>query len=188
MGDYIFMSIYAIVSSYIYAHRVFMDARWFAIKQLDSQLKEWQSVSSKYNRPRAGWVKTLRTVLSMSAEQLANRLGLTRSRIIQLEKAEVHDAITLRTLRETANALECEFVYALVPKGHSTLEGIIEKRAEQIAKERVGRVAHTMSLESQSVDPAILKEQTNALAKDLVEHLDKKFWALSEFEKKKQKK
>lgn len=164
-----------------------MNSHWLMIKQLDRQLKEWKSVSKKYGRPRAGWVKTLRVALSMSIGQLASRLGLTRARIAQLENAEIHDAVTLRTLREAANAMECEFVYAIVPKGDSTLEDIIKTRAEQVAKERIVRVAHTMSLEAQSVDSNTLKNQKDALAKSLMEHLNKKFWATLESQKENKK-
>lgn len=153
-----------------------MNNRWLMIKQLDRQLNEWQVVSTKYPRPRAGWVKTLRVALSMSVAQLASRLGLTRSRITQLENAEIRDAVTLRTLREAADAMGCEFVYAIVPKANSTLENIIKTRAEQVAKERVARVAHTMSLEAQSVDADILKTQKEKLTENLMEHLNKKFW------------
>lgn len=153
-----------------------MNSRWLTIKQLDSQLKAWQAVSNKYGRPRAGWVKTLRETLSISVAQLAARLGLSRSRISQLENAEIQDAVTLRTLREVANAMECELVYAIVPKGHTTLENIIKSRAEQLAKERVERVAHSMSLEEQTIDADILNKQKEELAKSLMEHLNKKFW------------
>ena len=73
------------------------------INQLDRQLKEWQVVSQQYGKPRAGWIKTLRIAQSMSAEQLGATLGLSRGRIHQLEKAEIDDAVTLRTLREAAN-------------------------------------------------------------------------------------
>src|SRR5688572_12976007 len=122
-----------------------MKNQWLTIHQLDRQLKEWQVIRNKYGKPRPGWVKTIRTALSMSAEQLATRLGLTRGRITQLESAETLNAVTLRTLEEAANALGCELIYAIVPKGNSTLEGILKTRAEQVAKERVAQVAHTMS-------------------------------------------
>lgn len=154
-----------------------MDSHWLTIKQLDQQLQEWQALSKKHGMPRAGWVKTLRIALSMSAEQLANRLGLTRSRITQLENAEIHNAVTLRTLREAANAMECELVYAIVPKNKTTLEGIIRKRAEQLAKERVTRTAHSMSLEAQSVNADILEKQKEDLTRSLMDNLNKKFWS-----------
>jgi predicted DNA-binding mobile mystery protein A len=153
-----------------------MKNQWLAIIQLDKQLKEWQTINKKYGMPRAGWIKTLRVALSMSVEQLASRLGLTRGRINQLENAEVHDAVTLRTLKEAANAMGCELIYAVVPKGNSTLEDIINKRAAEVAQERIARVAHSMSLEAQSVDAEILNIQKDELFKNLVDHLNKKLW------------
>jgi predicted DNA-binding mobile mystery protein A len=154
-----------------------MKNQWLTIKQLDQQLKGWQAVSHKYGSPRVGWIKTLRKALSMSSLQLADRLGLTRTRIVKLENAETHDAVTLRTLREAAGALGCELVYAIVPKGNLTLEDIIKNRAEQLAKDRVASVAHSMSLESQSVDADMLNLQKDELVKSLMQHLNKKFWA-----------
>lgn len=157
-----------------------MRNQWLTIKQLDQQLKEWQALGKKYGRPRAGWIKTLRVALSMTAEQFANRLGLTRGRINQLEKAEIHDAVTLRALKEAANALNCELIYVVVPKENLTLESIIKTRAEQVANERVARVAHSMSLEEQTVGVDTLKFQKDEIVKSLMEHLNKKFWNSTE--------
>ncbi len=157
-----------------------MKNQWLMINQLDRQFKEWQILKHKSGKPRAGWIKTLRVALCMSTEQLANRLGLKRGRINQLEHAEIHDAITLRTLKKAANALGCEVIYAIVPKGNSTLETIIKNRANQVAKERVSQVAHTMSLEAQSVDAKTLNLQKDMLAKSLVENLNKKLWETSD--------
>lgn len=153
-----------------------MKNQWLMIKQLDRQLKEWQAACQKYNRPKIGWIKTLRTALSMTAEQFADRLGLSRARVNQLESAEANNAVTLRTLQEAASALECELVYAIVPKGSSTLEDIIKTRAEQIANERVANVAHSMSLENQAIDNDILKMQKEEIVKNMTENLNKKFW------------
>jgi predicted DNA-binding mobile mystery protein A len=153
-----------------------MKNQWLIINQLDKQLKEWQSVHQKYSKPRSGWIKTLRAALNMSAEQLGHKLGLTRGRINQLENAEIYDAVTLKTLKTTANALGCELVYAIVPKNNSTLEDIIKTRAEQVAKEQIERVAHSMLLEAQSVDAHILKIQKDKIAKNLIENINKKLW------------
>lgn len=153
-----------------------MKNQWLMIKQLDKQLKEWQRLARKYARPRKGWVKTIRLALGISAEQFAKRLGLTLGRINQLEKAEIHNAVSLRTLNEAANALDCELIYVIVPKDHSSLEGIIKNRAEEIANERIMRVAHSMSLEAQTVDAKTLKFQRNELIKSLMQNINKKFW------------
>lgn len=156
-----------------------MNKQWLTIKQLDSQLKEWKIVSNKYGKARDGWIKTVRMALCMSREQLAQRLGLTRARINQLENAEVHDAVTLRSLRDAADALGCELIYAIVPKGNSTLENIIKARAEQITNETIASVAHSMSLEQQSINNDYLNNQKKSLAKNLVDNLNKKIWTSS---------
>lgn len=144
--------------------------RWLAVKQLDRQLKKWQAVSHEYGSPRAGWVKTLRKTLGITASQLAARLGLSSSRISQLEKAEIEDAVTLHALRNAAHGMGCELVYAFIPKDQTSLENLLAAKAEQIAEDKVARVAHSMSLEAQTVDPEILKEQKKQLVKNLTDH------------------
>lgn len=150
------------------------------LTQLDRQIREWQALNNKYGKPKAGWIKTLRTALGMSAEQLANRLGLTRGRIVQLETAESRETVTLKTLNDAANALGCELIYAIVPKQKNTLQNIIETRAEKIAADQVARVAHSMSLEAQAVDIESLNTQQVTLRRDLIHHLGKKLWESSD--------
>ena len=156
-----------------------MNNQWLTIKQLDRQLHEWQSLGQKYPRPRAGWVKTLRQGLGMTAEQLAERLGLARKRIVQLEKAETQDAITLRTLKRAAEAMDCELVYALVPKASlrsKTLADIVKTQATELAAATVANVAHSMSLEQQSVEKSRQQKQKQELTKTLLEGSLKKIW------------
>ena len=149
------------------------------ISQLDIQIKEWQSVKNKYAKPKGGWIKTLRIALGMSAEQLADRLGLTRGRIVQLEAAESNETVTLKTLNEAASALGCELIYAIVPKHNGSLKDIIETRAEQVSKDQVARVAHSMSLEAQTVNVDSLKMQQELLKRNLTNQLSKKLWESS---------
>lgn len=145
-----------------------MNKRWQTIKELDEQLRDWQTANQKFGRPPTGWVKTLRTALRMTTEQLASRVGLKRSRIVQLENAEVNDAVTLRTLREAANAIDCDLVYAIVPKANSSLETIIKHQAEQLAHQRVAR---------ETEDIETLQQQKAQLSTRLIENFNKKLWA-----------
>jgi predicted DNA-binding mobile mystery protein A len=69
---------------------------------------------------------------------------------LQLEKAEAEDRITLKSLRTAANALDCDLVYALVPKA-GTMEDLIENRARAQARKQVLGVEHSMALEDQAV-------------------------------------
>jgi predicted DNA-binding mobile mystery protein A len=108
-----------------------MKNQWLTINQLDRQLKEWQAVRNKHGKPRSGWIKTLRTALNMSVEQFASRLFLTRGRIHQLENSEIENSVKLKTLKEAANVLGCELIYALVPKGNSTLSNIMRENHDR---------------------------------------------------------
>jgi hypothetical protein len=73
--------------------------------------------------------------------------------------------------------MNCELVYAFVPKGRSTLENIIKDRVNKIAEEKVAYVAHSMALEDQSVSDEILKMHKEILAKELMQNPSKKIWS-----------
>ena len=85
----------------------------------------------------------------MTARQLAARMGAAPSRIPVIERAEVTGATTLKTLRQAAAAMNCTFVYAFVPL--DPLDDILRERAMQKARKNAARLAHTMSLENQTL-------------------------------------
>jgi hypothetical protein len=68
---------------------------------------------------------------------------------LEFEEAEAEDRITLRSLRSVAAALDCDFVYAIVPKFGSISE-LAERRLRQSATQDVLDVEHTMGLEDQA--------------------------------------
>ena len=140
------------------------EERALARKNLDKRLNSIRNLGD-FARPPKGWVKAIREALGMTAEQMAVRLGVTKPRIYRLEQAESEGALTLDSLQRAASALECELVYALVPK--QPLETMIQQRALHEAKKRMRTAAHTMSLEDQSVDETDQREQLEALAKQL---------------------
>jgi predicted DNA-binding mobile mystery protein A len=119
------------------------------LKQLDRSLEQYQA-ARKVPRPSKGWIRAIRQVLGVSSGELARRLGTSRQLPLQLEKSEAEDRITLKSLRAVANALDCDLVYALVPRGAS-LEELIENRARTEARQRVLGVEHSMALENQAV-------------------------------------
>ncbi len=157
-----------------------MKSQQLKLKQLDRQIEDWEAIKQKYKHPpRSGWIKTLRKAFGMTAEQLGLRLGVTRGRIVQLEKAEIEDAITLRTLKKAATAMDCELIYAIVPKKYfhkNPLENIIQMKAKKIAKKMVRGVSHSMSLENQSIDKKQEEEQIKELTQKLLEGSHKKLW------------
>lgn len=140
-----------------------MKRKDLVLRQLDRQLESCNT--KQLARPKEGWIRTIRKALGMTGEQLAKRLGVGRSRILRIELDEQKDALTLRTLRETAEALNCELVYAIMPK--KSLQSILHTQATKKAKDSLRRVSHSMKLEDQGVDQNLQQE----LEKELIESL-----------------
>jgi predicted DNA-binding mobile mystery protein A len=123
--------------------------RSLRLKQLDRSLELYQA-ARKIARPSKGWIHTIRQALGVSSGELARRLGTSRQLPLQLEKSEAEDRITLKSLRALANALDCDLVYALVPRANSMQE-LVEKRLRSEAQKHVLGVEHSMVLENQAV-------------------------------------
>jgi predicted DNA-binding mobile mystery protein A len=118
-------------------------------------------------RPVKGWVRAIREAIGVSSADLAKRMGTSRQLSLQQEKAEAEDRITPKSLRTLANALDCDLVYALVPRAAS-LEDLVRNRARIQAKKNVLGVEHSMALEDQAVgnvDEAIETETRRILRK-----------------------
>src|SRR5277367_2562925 len=97
------------------------------LNQLDRRLEPYRA-ARKVSRPPKGWIRALRQALGISSGELARRLGTSRQLPLQMEKAEAEDRITLKSLRAAANALDCDLVYALVPRA-DTMQELNEGRA-----------------------------------------------------------
>ena len=135
------------------------DFRELRVKQLERTLAPFQAAASN-PRPPKGWIRAIREAVGLSSGDLAKRLGTSRQLVIQQEKAESEDRITLKSLRDLAHALDCDLVYALVPRSGSlgTLTGA---RARAKAATNVLGVEHSMALEGQAsgnIDQAIEAE------------------------------
>ncbi|HEX4740395.1 MAG TPA: mobile mystery protein A [Caulobacteraceae bacterium] len=126
------------------------------------------------NLRSGSWIRLVRESLGMTTAQLAKRAGVSQPRIVAIEKAEANDAVTLRTLRQTAEALDCELVYALLPT--STLEKRLKARAEQLADEQLRRTHHTMKLEAQALTKAALKRERERLIEDFLKGDLRRLW------------
>jgi predicted DNA-binding mobile mystery protein A len=139
------------------------------LKQLDRALEPYRA-AREVARPSKGWIRSIRQALGISSGELARRLGTSRQLPLQFEKGEAADRITLKSLRAIANALDCDLVYALVPRAGSMQE-VIENRARAEAQDRVLGVEHSMALEDQAVgkiDEAVEAETRRLVRKRTV--------------------
>jgi predicted DNA-binding mobile mystery protein A len=102
----------------------------------------------------------------MTAAQLAARLKVSQPRVFAVEKDEIRGALTLETMSRTAQALDCTFVYALVP--NTSLENMVSERARKNIAERLARVDHTMKLEAQGLSYAEISAEHERIVNELL--------------------
>jgi len=108
----------------------------------------------------------IREALGRAERQQAQRLGISGATLHKSEQSEAEDRITLRQLRKLADGLDCELVYALVPR--RPLTDVVQERARAIAMEEVAGVAHTMSLEEQRPGAERLRKQVERRTDELL--------------------
>ena len=138
-----------------------------ARRRLDQRYKSGAAEQFKA-RPRLGWVRAVRDALGMSTRQLAARMGVAQATVVQLEQSEANDTIQLATLRRAAEALDCDLVYALVPR-EGSLERFVQAQARRRANAIVSAVDRSMELEDQAVtDPDEIRAAADRAALQLV--------------------
>jgi predicted DNA-binding mobile mystery protein A len=110
----------------------------------------------------------------MSAAQLGRRLGVTQSAASYYERSEASDTINLGTLRKVAAALDCELVYALVPR--DSLEEVRARRAREVAERRIAAVSESMALEEQDISAEARAKQVQELTQSLLADWPRTIW------------
>jgi predicted DNA-binding mobile mystery protein A len=117
-------------------------------QQLERSLKSFAN-AKREPRPHRGWLRAIREGLGLSLEDVAHKAKDTRQHIRRFELAEAADRISLQSLRRLAEAMDCELVYAIVPKSGRITE-LAERRTRDQAMEDVLDVENTMALENQA--------------------------------------
>ena len=112
------------------------------------------------------WLRAVREATGITVRQMAMRLKKAPTLVAKLEKSEAEYRITLGSLRDSADALGCRLVYAIVPKTGSIQE-LAEERARTKAAENVRAVEHSMALDDQAVGgvPEKIEEETRRILK-----------------------
>jgi predicted DNA-binding mobile mystery protein A len=144
-----------------------------ARKQLDKRLNRLRN-SDALSRPPRGWIKAIREALGMTTTQFGKRLGVSQSTALGFEKSETSKGITLETLERAARALDCQLVYALVPR--QPLASLVEQRARELAKKRLQATSHSMALEDQRVEEADEWEHLERLVQKLLNQPGSVLW------------
>jgi predicted DNA-binding mobile mystery protein A len=149
------------------------ETKALARKHLDRRLAPLREADDLVRPPR-GWIKAIREAIGMTTGQLAERTGVSQSRIPRIEQGEVNGSVTLKTLRAIAEGMDCRLVYALVPK--EPLEDMLFKRAGQIADRQLARTHQTMRLENQALQGDDLKNERQRLIGELLRGDARRLW------------
>ena len=145
------------------------------LKQYQNKVNQALKQLSGYSMPSTeGWIKTVRKALGMSGSQLAKRLGVTKGRVSQAESAELSGGSTIMSMQNMAQAMDCRFVYAIIPK--KEIHSIIRDRAILKAKEQIKAASTQMALEAQSLNHEQLAFEVDRLASDIIKNMPSDLW------------
>ena len=103
----------------------------------------------------------------MSTSELAKRMGVSKGRISQIERAERERTLTLDTLERVADALGCQVEYVLVPR--QPLNDTVWAQARTKAAREIAAVDHTMALEDQRPDAESTRARIDEAARHYVD-------------------
>ncbi|MDL5047711.1 mobile mystery protein A [Oscillatoria amoena NRMC-F 0135] len=142
------------------------------IEQLDRKLAVLADLPEV---PAKGWIHGIRTALKMSFRQLGTRLGITAQSAQEIERREMNGSITLKNLREVAQAMDMKLVYGFVPKENS-IEKMLDRQALIVARKIVMRTDNTMKLEDQRVGKAQIEKDIRELADELKREMPRYLW------------
>jgi predicted DNA-binding mobile mystery protein A len=143
------------------------------IRQLDETLKPFQALRMAPPPPH-GWIRAVRESLGMSLRQLGERAGLSKTSVASVESLEGKGTVQLDSIRRLADSMDCDFVYALVPR--QTLQKTIEDQARSKARKLVDRISISMELEEQGISSADRERQVNELAEEILRSRERGLW------------
>lgn len=151
-----------------------MKKQKLVLEQIDNKILILKK-AEKLSVPSSGWVFAIRQSLGMSLRQLGSRMGITPQSVKEIEKREIDGTVSLRVLRQFGKAINLKFVYGFIPE-KGTLEGMIEVRANELAKEIVTRTSVSMQLEDQENSRSRIKKAINEKADDILREMPRYLW------------
>lgn len=139
-------------------------------RQLDQSLAPFKGIS----RPFKGYVREIRDALEMTSRQLAERMGVSQSTVMDVEESERRGTVNIKTLERAAAAMGCRVVYALVPE--TSLEALVTQQAQRRAKQLSATVFRSMALEKQQTSSIDSDDLIAELAADILRKGTSELW------------
>lgn len=151
-----------------------MRIKTLPLQQLHNKMQAFGSIKGIV-APPTGWIKATRMALNMSLLQLGRKLYIRKQSAQALEEREKEGAITLKSLRQAADALDMQLVYGFVPKD-GTLEALIDRKAKELAKKIVLRTSTSMVLEDQENSIERIDKAIEERAMEIKNEMPKALW------------
>lgn len=104
--------------------------RWKVRRKLDAEMRPFR-MALRVKTPTAALLRTVRQAMDVRAVEVAEVLRVSKSEVNRLERSEENGSITMRALSRMADAMGCEVVYGIVPKGGRTMESLAEMKMWQ---------------------------------------------------------
>lgn len=82
------------------------------------------------------WLRGSRQAQNLKGVDMATRMGVSPARISMMERDEKRGAVTLKMMQKAAQAMDCEFVYALIPRA-----ALQDNQQQEVEKPRL-RINH----------------------------------------------
>jgi len=142
--------------------------------QLDNKIIKFSKLQEVIVPPE-GWIYSIRQGINMSLRQLGQRMSITPQSVKEIEVREKNGTISIKVLKQVANALDMRFVYGFIPS-EKTLEGMIEKRAKELAKSIVERTSIQMGLEDQKNTSERIEKSIQEKASEIKQEMPRILW------------
>ena len=146
-------------------------------EQLDNKIIKYRGLQ-EVALPPNGWIYSIRQGINMSLRQLGQRLSITPQSVKEIEEREKNGTISLKVLRQVADALDMDFVYGFVPR-ENTLEAMVTKKAKELATRIVERTSIQMGLEDQKNTDERIEKATNERTDEIKRELPRYLWDLN---------
>lgn len=143
------------------------------IQQVEASIQPFRSLLDR-KPPHGGWVRAIREALGMTHAQLGHRAGKAQQTIEGMQRSEAAGTIQLGTLRQLAEAMGCQLVYAVVPV--RPIEEMRRERAVALAREMLQRTSHSMKLEDQAVGDDAERRTLERLITQLLAGNPRRLW------------
>jgi len=151
-----------------------MKKQKLVLDQIDTKILLLRK-AEKLSTPSTGWIYAIRQALGMSLRQMGNKMGITPQSVKEIEEREREGSISLKVLRQFGESMNLKFVYGFIPE-KGKLKDMVEKRANDVAKEIVTRTSVSMNLEDQGINKERQKKAIREKADDIIREMPRYLW------------